>query len=115
MAPILRTGGSENPGIIKKFKTNDKSVRFHKDDKNLMQMIYQIISAYFKDDCADELTLDPVLNAVLEKDGLASQPTLSRFFTTGCGSICLPITYSIGSDGWYFLQICESSRLIPSG
>ena len=66
--------------VKKNFKTNDKSVRFHKDDENLMQMIYQIISAYFKDDCADELTLDPVLNAILEKDGLASQPTLSRFF-----------------------------------
>ena len=66
--------------IKKKFKTNDKSVRFHKDDENLMQMVYQIISAYFEDDCADELTLDPVFNAILEKDRLASQPTLSRFF-----------------------------------
>ena len=67
--------------LIKKcFKTNDKSVRFHKDDENLMQMIYQIISAYFEDDCADELTADPIFNAILEKDRLASQPTLSRFF-----------------------------------
>lgn len=64
----------------KKFKTNDKSVRFHKDDENLLQIIYQILSAYFEDDCADELSLDPVFNAILEKDGLASQPTLSRFF-----------------------------------
>lgn len=63
-----------------RFKTNDKSVRFHKDDENLMQIIYQIISAYFEDDCADELTLDPVFNAILEKDALVSQPTLSRFF-----------------------------------
>ena len=54
--------------IKKKFKTNDTSVRFHKDDENLMQMIYQIISAYFEDDCADELTLDPVFNAILEKN-----------------------------------------------
>lgn len=38
------------------------------------------ISAYFEDDCADELTLDPVFNAILEKKSLASQPTLSRFF-----------------------------------
>ena len=45
-----------------------------------MQMIYQIISAYFEDDCADELTLDPVFAAILEKGCLASQPTLSRFF-----------------------------------
>ena len=66
--------------INKKFKTNDTAIRFHKDDENLMQMIYQIISAYFEDDCADELTLDPVFNAILEKNSLASQPTLSRFF-----------------------------------
>ncbi len=53
--------------IKKKFKTNDTSVRFHKDDENLMLMIYQIISAYFKDDCADELTFAPVFNTILEK------------------------------------------------
>ena len=46
-----------------------------------MQMIYRILSAYFEDDCSDELTLDPVFNAILEKDRLASQPTLSRFLT----------------------------------
>ena len=66
--------------IKKKFKTNDKSVRFHKDHENLLQMIYQVISAYFQDDCTDELTLDPVFHAVLDKESLASQPTLSRFF-----------------------------------
>ncbi len=66
--------------VKKKFKTNDKSVRFHKDHENLLQMIYQIISAYFQDDCADELTWDPVFHAILDKESLASQPTLSRFF-----------------------------------
>ena len=45
-----------------------------------MQMIYQIVSAYFQDNCADELTSDPVFTTILEKDSLASQPTLSRFF-----------------------------------
>lgn len=45
-----------------------------------MQMIYQILATYFEDDCADELTLDPVFHTILEKKGLASQPTLSRFF-----------------------------------
>jgi hypothetical protein len=52
----------------------------HKDPDNLMQMIYQIIAAYFEDDCADELTNDPVLTAILGKEKLASQPTLSRFW-----------------------------------
>ena len=43
-------------------------------------MVYQILGAYFEDDCADELTSDPVLTAVLGKEALVSQPTLSRFF-----------------------------------
>ena len=68
--------------LIKKlFKTNDHTTcRIHTDPDNLMQAIYQIIAAYFEDDCADELTKDPVMNAILEKDKLASQPTLSRFW-----------------------------------
>ena len=67
--------------VNKLFKTNDPaSFRIHTDPDNLMQIIYQLIAAYFEDDCADELTSDPVMTAILEKDALASQPTLSRFF-----------------------------------
>ncbi len=67
--------------INRLFKTNDTAwFRIHKDDANLMQVIYQIISAYFEDDRADELTNEPVMTAVLDKDALASQPTLSRFW-----------------------------------
>ena len=63
------------------FRTNDPaSFRFHSDPDNLMQVIYQLIAAYFEDDCADELTSDPVFTAILEKEALASQPTLSRFY-----------------------------------
>lgn len=63
------------------FKTNDPaSFRIHKDDENLLQMIYQIFGTYYEDNCADELRQDPVLSAVLGKDAPASQPTLSRFF-----------------------------------
>ena len=67
--------------INRMFKTNDTAwYRIHKDDANLMQVIYQIISAYFEDDCADELTNEPVMTAILEKGAMASQTTLSRFF-----------------------------------
>lgn len=63
------------------FKTNDPaSFRIHKDDENLLQMIYQIFGTYHEDNCADEIRHDPVLSAVLGKKALASQPTLSRFF-----------------------------------
>lgn len=68
--------------INRMFKTNDTACfRIHKDDANLMQVIYQIISTYFEDDCADELTNKPVMTAILEKDVLKLQPTLSRFFS----------------------------------
>lgn len=43
-------------------------------------MIYMVIAGYFEDDASDELTNDPVFRSVLEKDALASQPTISRFF-----------------------------------
>lgn len=67
--------------IKRMFKTNDHSnCRTHTDPDNLMQIIYQIIASYFEDDCADELTYDSVLTAILDKDKLASQPTLSRFW-----------------------------------
>jgi len=67
--------------IGQQFQTNDTaSFRYHTDDENLLQVIYQVLSAYFEDDCADELTNDPVFTAILGKPALASQPTLSRFY-----------------------------------
>jgi hypothetical protein len=62
------------------FKTNDEAIRFHKDDENLLQLVYQIIAGYFDDDDADELTNEPVFTNILGKSSLASQPTLSRFW-----------------------------------
>lgn len=67
--------------LKERFHTNDEaSFRIHKDDENLLQMIYQIFGTYYQDNCADELRRDPVLSAILSKETLASQPTLSRFF-----------------------------------
>ena len=66
--------------LKKHFHTTDSaSFRIHKDHENLLQMLYQITGAYFQDDHADSLRNDPVLNAVIGKNALASQPTLSRF------------------------------------
>ena len=67
--------------LEKAFKTNDPALfQYHSDPKKLLQMIYMIIAGYFEDDASDELTNDPVFKSVLEKDVLASQPTVSRFF-----------------------------------
>lgn len=35
---------------------------------------------YFEDDASNELTNDPVFTSVIEKESLASQPTIPRFF-----------------------------------
>lgn len=71
------------------FKTNDSaSLRYHTDSDNMMQKIYQSVASYFQDDDADELTHDPVFNAILGKNKLASQPTLSRFINR-CDEITL--------------------------
>ena len=63
------------------FKTNDTAQnRHHEDSENLLQMLFQIIAGYFEDDCADELTNEPVFPEILQTDRLASQPTISRFW-----------------------------------
>ncbi len=66
--------------IDQHFQTNDKTIRIHTDKDNLLQKIYQQLSGYFTDDDSDELTTDPVFTTLLDKDSLASQPTMSRFF-----------------------------------
>jgi len=66
--------------IEQHFQTNDKTIRIHKDGENLLQKIYQQLAGYFTDDDSDELTTDPVFINMLNKDTLASQPTMSRFF-----------------------------------
>lgn len=69
------------PELLKAhFHTRDTSVRIHKDHENLMQSLLQIISGYFRDDCADHLAKEPLFGAILRKDALASQPTMSRFY-----------------------------------
>ena len=45
-----------------------------------MQLVYQIIASYFEDNCADELTHDPVMTAILDMEALASQRSLSLFW-----------------------------------
>lgn len=66
--------------IEQHFQTNDKTIRIHKDGENLLQKIYQQLAGYFTDDDSDELTTDPIFTSLLDKDLLASQPTMSRFF-----------------------------------
>lgn len=77
---FLSALGFEN--LIKDtFRTNDTATcREHKDHENLLQMIYQIFGSYYEDNCADEIRKDPVMSAILGKQALASQPTISRFF-----------------------------------
>ena len=102
--------------LREKFKTTDKSfARKHKDADNLLQVICQILGAYFTDDTADALKNDPVFTSVLEKDTLASQPTLSRFYNRldektieqldGINRVILKRAYSIQKPEYILLDI----------
>ena len=53
----------------------------HKNEDVLLQKIYQNIAGYHADNDADELKNDPVFTTVLNKENLASQPTISRLNT----------------------------------
>jgi hypothetical protein len=54
----------------------------HRDHPNsdvALQKIYQHLCGYHTDDHADDLSHEPLLTALMAKERLASQPTLSRF------------------------------------
>lgn len=58
---------------------NDPVKHFvHTNDSVIMQKVYQHIAGYHADDHADSLRYDPALTTILEKESLASQPSMSR-------------------------------------
>ena len=80
------------PQLVKEiFQMEDIGhVRIHKAHENLLQMLYQIIGAYYQDSHADALRHDPVITSAIDKPVLASQPTLSRFHNRmDAGSLAL--------------------------
>jgi len=60
---------------------DDRKYHVHSNENLLRQKLYQLIAGYAEDDCADELTNDPVFTQIIGTDALASQPSLSRFYT----------------------------------
>jgi len=68
--------------LEKHLKLNDQRSYFlHSNENLLRQKIYQIIAGYSEDDAADHLTNDPVFTHIIGTPALASQPSLSRFYT----------------------------------
>ena len=63
--------------LLKQYFGTD-SRKIHSVSSVIEQLIYQNIAGYHRDDAADYLRCDPVFTAVLEKEALASQPTISR-------------------------------------
>jgi len=53
--------------------------REHPNSEIVLQKVYQHLAGYHTDDHADDLSVEPLLTAILGKERLASQPTLSRF------------------------------------
>lgn len=66
--------------IREQLVVNDNVIhRDHQNDDVVIQKIYQHVSGYHTDNHADDLHAEPMLISLLEKERLASQPTLSRF------------------------------------
>lgn len=57
---------------------NKDAKRKHSTSSIIEQLIYTTVAGYRSDDDSDSLRYDPVFTAVLDKDSLASQPTISR-------------------------------------
>ncbi|NEV23665.1 transposase, partial [Heyndrickxia coagulans] len=68
--------------LVKYLRLNDsRKYYLHSNENLLRQKVYQIIAGYAEDDAADQLTHDPVFKEIIETPTLASQPSLSRFYT----------------------------------
>jgi len=61
--------------VVIKDNTNHRK---HENEDVILQRIYQNAAGYHADDDADDLRSDSLFQEVLEKDDLASQPTISR-------------------------------------
>ncbi|NLB19947.1 MAG: hypothetical protein GX829_03730 [Clostridium sp.] len=61
---------------------NDSVRRTHEISSVIEQLIYQNIAGYHKDDAADDLRHDHIFTSILDKEALASQPTISRVMNT---------------------------------
>ncbi len=51
----------------------------HPNSEVVLQKLYQHLVGYHTDDYADDLSVESLLTAMLGKERLASQPTISRF------------------------------------
>lgn len=60
---------------------DDVNHRKHENEDVIIQRIYQNAAGYHADDDADDLRLDTTYQLILEKETLASQPTISRLNT----------------------------------
>ena len=61
------------------FIENDSAIRQHSNKDLCLKQIFHPIAGYHCADHVDELRHEPILTTLLEKEALASQPTLSRF------------------------------------
>jgi hypothetical protein len=68
--------------LAKHLMLSDSRKYFLYSNENLLrQKIYQMIAGYSEDDAADHLTNDPIFTQIIGTTALASQPSLSRFYT----------------------------------
>lgn len=67
--------------VLKDF-FDSRNCRTHPVSSVIEQLIYTNIAGYHQDDASDELRHDPVFTSILDKEALASQPTISRMLNS---------------------------------
>lgn len=70
----------EKVGLRKTLEScfDSKTGKTHTVSSVMEQLIYTNIAGYHRDDASDDLRRDPIFTSVLDKEALASQPTVSR-------------------------------------
>ncbi len=80
----------------------DEGRKKHSSASIIEQLMYSSIAGYHHDDDADKLREDPVFTSILEKEALASQPTVSRCINGFTGE-------SLDQFNELLLQVLEKS------
>ena len=91
-------------GITSLLKSSfpDEGRKKHSSASIIEQLMYSSIAGYHHDDDADKLREDPVFTSILEKEALASQPTVSRCINGFTGE-------SLDQFNELLLQVLEKS------
>lgn len=80
------------PELAKRFlQIKDEQLYWTHDNLSLLeQLLFQLIAGYAADSSANLLKEDPIFQLILDKESVASQSSISRFWDRMMRTLCLP-------------------------